>query len=209
MKILFVHKQILYPRDTGGKIRVLNLLQHLAKRHSVTYVCNLRPGEEKYLPQMRDLGLRVEPVPYRISRHGSLRFLAHAAVNVLSKRPFSVERNFDPAVRRKVADELQAEPYDVLICDTVQMARHTMGLRAKANILFEHNVEAQILQRRADVSTGAKRRYMQTECRKMQQFERNCGSYFDAVVAVSEQDPALFERAYGWKHEDVTDPADV
>ena len=38
MKILFLHKQILFPRDTGGKIRVLNLLKHLARWHDITYV---------------------------------------------------------------------------------------------------------------------------------------------------------------------------
>ena len=56
MKILFAHKQILFPRDTGGKIRVLNLLKHLARWHDITYVSNLRPGEEQYLPAMRELG---------------------------------------------------------------------------------------------------------------------------------------------------------
>lgn len=209
MKILFVHKQVLFPRDTGGKIRVLNVLQHLAKRHPVTYVCNLRPGEDQSVSKMRELGLRVEPVPYQtLSRHGSLRFLTSAALNVFSKRPFSVERNFDPALRARVAAELQAEDYDVLICDTVQMFRHTMGLKAKVNILFQHNVEAQILQRHAEVGPSLMRRlYMRTDWLKMQRFERDCGPHFDAVIAVSELDRVLFKKNYGWEHVDVIDTA--
>src|SRR4029077_460105 len=133
MKILFVHKQILFPRDTGGKIRVLNVLQHLARRHDITYVCNLRPGEEQYLPRMKDLGLQMEAVPGEAPRRGSLRFYASAVASIISARPFGVNRNFDPAVRARVAEELRREPYDVLICDGVQLARHTMGLRARVN----------------------------------------------------------------------------
>ena len=83
MKILFVHKQILFPRDTGGKIRVLNLLKHLGKWHDVTYVANLRPGEEQYLPPMADLGLRMEVVTGEASRRGGVRFYTEAAGNVM------------------------------------------------------------------------------------------------------------------------------
>src|SRR5262249_28747360 len=128
MKILFVHKQILFPRDVGGKIRVLNVLQHLARRHEVTYVCNLRRGEEQYLPQMSALGLRVEAIRGEPARRNSPGFYATALSSLLfSGQPFSVNRNYDPAVRAKVSAELSAGQYDLLICDTVQMARHTMG----------------------------------------------------------------------------------
>jgi sugar transferase (PEP-CTERM/EpsH1 system associated) len=208
MKILFVHKQILFPRDTGGKIRVLNVLQHLAKRHDVTYACNLRRGEEQHLPQMTDLGLRMLPVSAEAAPRGSLKFYGTAAANLLSRRPFSVNRNFDPALRSRLSELLRAETFDLLICDSVQMARHTMGLGAEVNLLFQHNVEAQILQRHAEVGEGfLKRSYMRSEWGKMQKFEGECGRHFEAVIAVSEQDRKIFEKTYGWKHVHVIDTA--
>ena len=114
MKILFLHKQILFPRDTGGKIRALNLLKHLARWHDVTYVCNLRAGEEQYLPQMSALGLEVVAVPGEASRRGGMRFLAAAAANLASPRPYAIDRNYDPNVRRKVAELLARGHYDLL-----------------------------------------------------------------------------------------------
>src|SRR3954451_20553566 len=96
MRILFVHKQILFPRDTGGKIRVLNVLKHLGRWHDVTYVANLRPGEEQYLPQMKGLGLRMETVPGETTRRGGLRFYAGVTANTLSQYPFTISRNYDP-----------------------------------------------------------------------------------------------------------------
>jgi glycosyltransferase involved in cell wall biosynthesis len=41
----------------------------------------------------------------------------------------------------------------------------------------------------------------------MVRFERDCGRHFDAVIAVSEQDKALFEREYGWRHVRAIDTA--
>jgi polysaccharide biosynthesis protein PslH len=208
MKILFVHKQILFPRDTGGKIRVLNVLKHLGKWHDVTYVSNLRPGEEQYLPQMQALGLRTELIPGETSKRGGARFFASVAANVFSPYPFTISRNYDPAVRAKIAGLLSAERYDLLICDTIVMARHTIGLPAPASILFQHNVEAQILRRHADISTGrVKRWFMRDQWRKMVRFEKDCGNHFDGVIAVSEQDKVLFERDYGWNHVRAIDTA--
>ena len=93
MRVLFLHKQILFPRDTGGKIRVLNLMKHLPRWHQVTYVCNLRQGEEQFAPEMEALGLRLEAVPGEAPKWGGARFLAGAAANVFSSRPFSIDRN--------------------------------------------------------------------------------------------------------------------
>jgi len=208
MKVLFVHKQILFPRDTGGKIRVLNLLKHLGKWHDVTYVSNLRPGEERYLPEMRALGLKMEVVSGATAKRGGLRFFAGAAANLASRYPFTISRNYDPAVRAKVAELLAADRYDLLICDTIVMARHTIGLPAAASVLFQHNVEAQILRRHADVAgSRPKRFYMRDQWRKMVRFEKDCGRHFDGVIAVSEPDKALFEREYGWSHVHAIDTA--
>ena len=207
LKILFLHKQILFPRDTGGKIRALNLLKHLARWHDVTYVCNLRRGEEALLPQMDALGMKIEAVPGEASPHGGLRFYAGALANLASSRPYTVDRNYDPALRRRIEALLRQERFDLVICDTVQMARHFIGLDLPPAILFQHNVEAQILQRHAEVASGAMHAYMERQHRRMAAFEGGCGRHFDHVIAVSRQDARIFAERYGWRDVDAIDTA--
>jgi glycosyltransferase involved in cell wall biosynthesis len=207
MKILFTHKQVLFPHDTGGKIRVLNLLRHLARWHEIVYLCNLRPGDEAYLPQMEALGLRVEGVSKQDSRRRSARYYGEAVLNLFSPHPFTVARNFDPVLKARAEALVRAENFDLMICDGVQMTPHFVDLPVP-KVLFQHNAEARLLQRHAQHDpTWLRRCYMADQSRKMRRFEADYGARFDAVIAVSELDRQAFERDYSWRDVRAIDTA--
>lgn len=208
MRILFLQKRPLFPPDCGGKIRTLNVLRHLAGWHDVTYLCNVGCGERPFLKPMRDLGLRVESIPWRETPRGSLRFCGELFANLFSRFPYNVNKDYDAALRRRAAELLAENDYDLLICDFVQMARNAIGLPAPAKILFQHNVEAQIFERHSRQDSGfLRRQYMRLQYKKMRGFEAAAGRQFDRVVAVSRRDREIFERQYGWSHVDVIDTA--
>lgn len=207
MRILFIHKQVLFPHDTGGKIRALNVLRHLAKSHDVTYLCNLRPGEEEGVKKMEALGLKVETTPARESRRGSPAFYLDLLTNLASPYAFTIARNFDPAMRERARQIHAREPFDLVICDCVQMARNGEGLKGPATIVFQHNVEAQILKRAAGRGSLPMRAYMALQWKKMHRFESKVGRSFDLVIAISEPDKAIFEHDYGWNHVAAIDTA--
>ncbi|HUG90530.1 MAG TPA: glycosyltransferase [Planctomycetaceae bacterium] len=238
MRILFVQKRPVFPADSGGKVRTLNIIRHLAQWHDVTYLCNVQPGEERFLPAMEDLPVRVVTVPWREAPRGGARFYRDLALNLGSRYPFNVNKDYDPRLRRRAAELLggcvsergdrhpparvrsQAQsqhpgasllfrrPFDLVICDFVQMARNVVGLAGPPKLLFQHNVEAEIFQRHATNGGGwLRRKYMRLQWRKMRRFEAEAGRRFDAVVAVSERDREIFERDYGWRHVRVIDTA--
>ncbi len=206
MRILFLQNRPLFPANTGGRIRTLNVLRHLARWHDITYLCNAPPGDEQHLLPMRELGLRVEAVPRPETPWGGLRFYAAMARNLLSPLPFNVAKHFDPALRARARDLLASERYDLVICDFLQTALHVLGLEAPATVLFQHNVEAQILRRHAETAPGwLRRRYMARQWRRMRRFEAEAGRRFDTVIAVSEPDRAFFEKEYGWRQVSAID----
>jgi glycosyltransferase involved in cell wall biosynthesis len=208
MKILFLQKRVLFPTDTGGRIRTLNIVRHLARWHELVYLCNLQPGEEQFIPAMEELGLRLVTVPWREVPRESWGFYRDLALNLFSKHPFNVNKDFDPALRAKARELVAAQSFDLLVCDFVQMARNALGLPGAAKLLFEHNVEAQIFERHARTDKGRlRRRFMAYQAGKMRAFEGWAGRQFDAVVAVSHQDKHVFERDYGWRHVQTIDTA--
>jgi glycosyltransferase involved in cell wall biosynthesis len=208
VKILFLQKRPLFPADSGGKIRTLNVLKYLARWHEITYLCNMQAHERESLAPMQKLGLRLETLPWRETPRHSLRFYGELLANFFSPYPFNVNKDYDPALRERARQLLESEAYDLLICDFVQMARNAMGLPIEASILFEHNVEAQMFERQAQQERQALKRWLLAyQSRKMTAFEADAGRQFRTVIAVSPQDRQTFQQRYGWQNVEVIDTA--
>ena len=124
-------------------------------------MCNVQAGEEPGVQEMREIGLRVEMVPWVETPRSTLKFYGELAANLFSPNPYNVDKDYDPQLRRRAEELLAADQYDLVVCDFVQMARNAIGLPAAAKVLFEHNVEAQIFERHAQQDEGwLRRKYM-------------------------------------------------
>jgi sugar transferase (PEP-CTERM/EpsH1 system associated) len=201
MKILFLNKRLLFPANSGGRIRTMNVVRYLARQHDVTYLCNLQPHDADHVSAMQALGVRLVTVPWRETPRGSARFYGELTANLFSPYPFNVDKDYDPQLRHRAAQLLAEDEYDLVICDFVQMARNVLGLACPVSVLFEHNVEAQIFARHAQTDRSAARRwYMALQASKMKRFEAQAGRGFDLVIAVSDTDRRVFEQEYGWQN---------
>jgi glycosyltransferase involved in cell wall biosynthesis len=200
LKILWVQKYLLFPTDAGAKKRSLNILTHLAKWHDVTYLCNFLPGEESQFAAMRSIGLKLEAIAWSKLPRGSPRFYAQLLKNLFCVQPFALATNLSPHLRRRAKELIDHKGYDLLICDTVVMAPHVLDSAGVRRVLFQHNVEAQILERHAKTGGFLKRQYMRLQWRKMERYERMVGDWFGAFIAVSELDRQRFASEYGWKN---------
>ena len=197
----------MFPHNTGGKIRTLNVLRHLAKWHDVTYVCNVLDSEQPFVEDMLSLGLaELKSIPWVEPPRKSAAFLAFAVKNLFSTNPLNVDKDFDSRLRETVELEVQTGQYDLLICDFVQMARNCIGLPIP-KLLFQHNVEAEIFERLAQRNTFPVKQYLKSQAQRMKRFEGVAGADFDTVVAVSQRDKEIFERNYGWNHVSTIDTA--
>lgn len=207
MRILFLQKRLLFPANSGGKIRTLNVLKHLAQRHKITYLCNVQQNELPYLGQMEALGLHMQTVPWSESPRRSFRFACQAIRNLLSSTfPLNVDKDFDAKLRARALQLVSEQNFDLLVCDFVQMARNCLGIDIP-KLLFQHNVESEIFVRIAQRSSGIFRNYLSSQARRMSKFEGRAGKDFDTIVAVSERDQHHFQSEYGWNNVDIIDTA--
>lgn len=173
----------------------------------MTYLCNVQEGEAEAVGAMEDLGLRVETVPWKEAPRGSLRFYAELLANLFSRLPYNAAKDRDARLFERARKLLAAEPFDLVICDFVQMAGNAIGLPGP-KLLFQHNVEAEIFERHARQDSGWLRRlFMGYQAGKMRRFEGHAGRQFDRVIAVSERDRQQFARRYGWSHVQTIDTA--
>src|SRR6202035_5594463 len=208
MKILVVDEEPPYPADSGKKIRTLNLLKELAQRHSVTVVCYTE-NDSSSIPYLQGLGIRIIPVKPRRFETG-IALYARLAINLPSKYPFSVSKHMRRRFHKTVRALLTAEQFDLLHCEWTPYAPFALKnssvertddipARKLPVVIATHNIEADILTRRAEQqSNRLGRKFFQTQAARMQVFERNAFSQADVVAAVSEKDE-LRAREWGAK----------
>lgn len=202
LKILFVATQLPVPPDTGGRIRSLNILKHLGRQHDVTFVCAVDPKTpERHLNTMRQICPRFVAVPQRQLDRGSWRYLSKVALNLASPFPFAVAKDYCPALTRQVQRLVTEQSFDVLVCDFLHASINLNGLLRLPVVLFQHNVEAEILRRcylQQRHWTG--KLFWRYQWEKMKHYEGRVSRSVDHCIAVSETDKATFQLDYGMRN---------
>jgi sugar transferase (PEP-CTERM/EpsH1 system associated) len=196
MKILWVKAGGLVPPDTGGKIRSYYILRELAKRHSVTFFSFYaeHPGDIHH--QLTQFFERLVCIPLRIPIPRSRGEFFHYARHMFSPLPYSIAKHSQPKVVAALRNLLEAESYDVIICDFVVAGGVIPWASSCPKILFTHNIEAQIWRRHFErAPSPIWKGVTLSEYRKMLRYEHFCLQNAQHVLAVSENDKDAFARS--------------
>jgi glycosyltransferase involved in cell wall biosynthesis len=206
MRILVHGSQLLYPTTNGGRIRTSKLFERLSRHHDITWVCLRRPEEtDQQVQAMRACCARIETFPFLETPKFTPAFYRDLARNLVSQHPFVVEKYFQPALRARMAELLQKQSFDLLLCDFLQPSLNVLGLPFSPRVLFQHNVESVIFERhyqerdlrKSPLRNGPAKAYLYLQWRKLLAYEGRAARWFDHNIMVSEQDCATMARLYG------------
>jgi hypothetical protein len=130
MKYLAVLPRIVFPADTGAKIRNLNMFSRLsAKGDQATVVCYRKQNDsEADVEKMRHICTRLELVPWQENIGFSPGTLLGAVKNLVSPYPYSADKYTNTSMIERIRSLLQEEHYDALVVDTMFMAKLIMPL---------------------------------------------------------------------------------
>ena len=199
MHILWIKTELLHPVDKGGRIRTYQMLRALARQHEVTYLA-LDDGTAApdAVAKATEYCTRVEIVPFAPPAKGSFGFFAALLRNLLSPLPYAIARYEVPALRDRIRALCATRKVDVVVCDFLAPSINVPDDLGVPVVLFQHNVEAMIWERHAQVATQPlKKAYMTEQWRRMKRFEAAECRRVNSVVAVSVQDADVFRRDYG------------
>jgi polysaccharide biosynthesis protein PslH len=203
MKILWVKSGPLFPADTGGKIRTLNMLRELSALHEVTYLSllpssvPLHPDEEPDRYAQHKIWIPFADYPRR-----STRFFIQLFFGMVSSKPFALSKHYSSELRQRLIELDEAGNFDLIICDFLASALHFVGRDwVTPTVLFQHNMEAQIWQRIAANQKGLiSRWFMGLQHRRMLRWEVALSGLFDGVVTVSPEDTRIARDSYGLRN---------
>src|ERR1700722_5621054 len=118
MKILWVNTHFLHPPTRGGQIRTLEMLRTLHRRHEIHYVGLLEDSSNtEAVPRSAEYCTRAYPIVHHLPPRMSLSFSGQAIANLFASIPLAVARYRSPEALRTVADMLQRERFDRVVCD--------------------------------------------------------------------------------------------
>jgi polysaccharide biosynthesis protein PslH len=190
MRILWVKMGGLWPSTTGGRVRSLQTISELSRRHEVTLITTHGTDDDseglaRQLPRCR----QIVSIPYDVPKRGSLSFPAAVARSWFSQFPVDLWKWRVRQVRKQ-ADELIANgEIDLCVADFLFAAANVPSGGSVPVVLFEHNVEYLIWQRLSALQSSRWRRALfEIEWRKLRAREAEACDAADLTIAVSEDD---------------------
>ena len=195
MNILIVDEEIPWPLNTGKKIRTYNLLQRLQKYHTITYLCYGEQGH--FLPDCPNVTLIVLPSP--VLEQKGFRFYWSLLVNVVSTKPYIVDRHYSAAMADKAMLLVASERFDLVHCEWTPYTENIRTLFGRLpSVLSAHNVEARIWERYYEAESNLlKKCYIYLQWQKLIYYEANSALNYSEVSVVSDPDRDIFVENYG------------
>jgi glycosyltransferase involved in cell wall biosynthesis len=186
MRILWVKAGKLLPVDTGGKIRSYNLLKQLDARHDLVLLSYYGgPRDQSYERAIRDRLPGSETIHTGVPENSGWHYARH----FVSSAPYAVAKFTSPRVRTLLRQWLDADRFDVAVCDFLSASLNFPRRPRTSCVLFQHNVESILWRRQAAHEPNPlKRAAFAVEAWKMNRYERATVRRFPHVIAVSDRD---------------------
>ena len=180
----------LWPATSGGRMRSLQIVSELARRHSVTVITTHGPGDDpEGLERQLPPSTSVISIPYQVPKRGSRAFPFAVARSWLSPYPVDLWKWCVPQIREHVRALIESGTVDLCVADFLFAAANVPAKGRVPVVLFEHNVEYLIWQRLwALEPPGLRRTLLDIEWRKLRAREAEACCQAALTIAVSDDD---------------------
>ncbi len=209
MNAVIVSEEPCYPANAGNRIRALNLMLRMARRHSITYICRDQgqAGEgEQARSFLQQHGITTIVVADPFSAKKGPLFYCRLAGNLFSAMPYSVQVHNSPRVHQAIRDHAARHKVDLWQFEWLPYLDALHGLPDARSVVVAHNVDALVWQRFGEIERGwLKRWYIRRQWHKFQRYEHRIFNQATRVVAVTADDARLIQALYGVGSADLVD----
>jgi len=195
-RLLFVSSRYLFPTDSGGKIRTVNVLRGMKGGAFEITLASPQPAQYRTDDAAALEGICDRFVGWPDSVRGAL-FQWTRMRYLFSRMPVAVATDDSERGRLAIARELD-QYADIVVVDFPHAAVLAPPPYPCPGVVFTHNVEAEIFLRHAEIARNPlKRAIWRNQAKKMERYERATLSKFTSVVAVADRDREYFKKRYG------------
>src|SRR5690348_6846315 len=114
MRILIVSSYLPFPLDSGGHVRLYNIIKELSKRHKITLICEKRPYQtQQDIEEVKKFCEAVYTVPRK--KQWSFENIGKSG---FSTHPFLVTGHTLMQMKKKIVEILAEKRFDVIHVET-------------------------------------------------------------------------------------------
>jgi len=198
-----------YPATSGKRLRTLNLLKRMARRHDITYVCRCdaqNAETEQARAYLADHGMAVVLVEQARPRKSGPLFYARLAGNLFSPLPYSVASHASRRISDNLGSFAMSRQVDVWQFEWPAYADALRSFPGARTVIATHNVESLIWQRYHETEPNSvKRWYIKRQWHKYKRFEQRIYGSATRVVTCTEEDADIVRGSFGVAHVDVVE----
>ena len=209
MNVVIVNESLPYPPTAGNRIRTLNLMLKLAKRHRLTYITRANAGSTETREAVAYLdgrGIRTIIADDEAPRRTGAGLYWRLAANLASRSPYAVSSHNSNSMRKAILRHAISEKVDVWQFEWLAYADALRGVLGVRRVIIAHNVESLIWKRYVQSETNPlKRWYLRQQWRKFHRVEQRLFNEVECVVTVSPEDQQLARDEFGITHTTVVD----
>lgn len=183
MRILVVSSYLPFPLDSGGHVRLYNILKELSKRHKITLICEKRPYQtQKDIEEVEKFCEEVITVDRK--KQWSFENIRKSG---FSTYPFLMTGHTLPEMKRKIVGVLADRRFDLIHVETFYVMQNLPKTYLPV-VLVEHNIEYKVYEKYANTSNPLLRPLLFADIAKIKRWEEVFWKKATKVVAVSEQE---------------------
>lgn len=199
-RLLFLCQTLPYPPDGGVQIRTYNVLRLLSREFDVTALCfyrwkggTVQRELESSLGALREL-CKVDAFPIP-QEHNRARFVWDHLRSALSGRVYTWFVHESRDYERRLKGLVGGKSFDLVHVDSLDLARYLRLVGDTPIVCVHHNVESELLRRRAAVERRPWiRAYLRHQAGLTRREEARWCPRVALNVAVSEEDRAVLRR---------------
>jgi polysaccharide biosynthesis protein PslH len=196
-EILFVSHTIPYPPFSGGTRRTLHILTELEKEFAVSLLPFWRRNHQRTKNDAKAAILALRNSVTRVSdgtavpgEHSNLRNVGDHLRAMFRHRPYSWYK-FDSQEYGARLDALLAESrFSMIHLDTIDLYRWLDRLPPIPIACTHHDVNSQLLRRRAEHTAGIAAHYLRQQAKRFLELEKTWAPRFSTNIMVSDLDAA-------------------
>ncbi|HEX8965905.1 MAG TPA: glycosyltransferase family 4 protein [Patescibacteria group bacterium] len=188
MRILLISSFLPYPLDSGGHVRLYNILKELSKNNSITLICEKRTYQTAQdIEEVKKLCEEVITIDRK--KQWSLKNIQKTAI---SKEPFLVVGHTLSEMKQIIIEKLKGKTFHLIHVETFYVAQNLPKTYLPI-VLVEHNIEYMVYKKYAHTAPIFLRPLLLADITKIKLAEEKWWKAATKVVAVSEEDKKMMK----------------